>query len=689
MSEKLLHQLAGLYNIETSYQDDAGYQQQTSPHSLMAVLKALGAPLTSQTDIPDVLRKTILDQWRSYCEPVAIAWDDHPAYLELRLPAKQSNTIIDCLLELENGVNRRWTVNLAHLPTLRMVEVESKKYITKQCPIPSDLPWGYHQLTINISGNSFQTLIIAAPLQAYLPPAEKTTPTWGVFLPLYALRSKRSWAAGDITDLESLLHWVQELGGSTVGILPLLATYFDKPFAPSPYTPASRLFWNEFYLDITRAPELKWCPEALALINSKDFQKEISFLRNKPLVDYHRGFAIKRRILELLAARCTTVNSRQVDLQRWVKTHPHAQDYARFRAAMEQQGNGWTRWPDRMRNGTLQEGDYHHDAEQYHLYVQWLAHEQLKALAHQNHKHGSGLYMDFPLGVHRESYDAWRERDIFILDAGCGAPPDQVSTKGQNWGFPPLHPERIREQGYRHYIACLQHNLQHASILRLDHVMSLHRLFWIPAGFNTNNGVYVNYHNQEFYAILNLESHRHQTLLIGEDLGIVPNSVRASMARHKIYRMFILPYEIKQIPRKGINPVPARALASLNNHDMPPFKTWWQQKNSHDRKSLSMFFYRKGWLKTPTNNTRAILKTHLRYLAASRARLIMINLEDLWQETAPQNIPGTITEYPNWQRKARKDFETFSRMPRVLRTLKRINKLRKRHKGLGFRRKTN
>ncbi|MBC7106597.1 MAG: 4-alpha-glucanotransferase, partial [Firmicutes bacterium] len=300
---------------------------------------------------------------------------------------------------------------------------------------------------------------------------------------------------------------------------------------------------------------------------------------------------------------------------------PGVRDYARFRAAVERRRGGWTSWPAMMRDGRLEEGDYDPQNEQYHLYVQWAASEQFGVLADRARAEGVGLYLDFPLGVHREGYDVWRERGVFVLKANSGAPPDPFFTGGQDWGFPPLHPEAVREQGYRYFRACLRHHLRHAGALRLDHVMGLHRLFWVPRGLPAREGVYVRYPAEEFYALLCLESLRHGSALVGEDLGTVPRYVRSAMGRHGVYRMYILPFELTPHPGKTLRYVPADRLAGLNTHDMPPFAAFWEACDDAVRSSVARFLRDRGWLGAPEEGPGEVLRAALRYLAASRARV--------------------------------------------------------------------
>ncbi|MEW6540077.1 MAG: 4-alpha-glucanotransferase [Bacillota bacterium] len=676
---RLLRRLAGLYGVQTGYHGMTGRYEAAGPEALLAVLAALGAPVTGFADLHDAVRGRRQAVWRRLCEPVVAGWAGEQISMHLRLPTRGAEGPFHCRLELEGGETRHWSGDLGRLRVLRSVTVEGMSYVIRKLILPAGLPWGYHRLTLVLPAGVWEALVIVAPREAYLPPDEEAGRAWGVFLPLYALHSARTWGAGDLGVLEALLSWVRAAGGGLVGTLPLLPAFLDEPFDPSPYAPVSRLFWNEFYLDIGRVPELERCPEAQELAASPVFREEIEDLRAAPLVDYRRGMAVRRRVLALLARSCFDGESgRHEALWRWARARPAARDYARFRAVAERRRAGWPAWPERMRGGALQEGDCDPEAERYHLYVQWLVHEQVESLAARTGKAGSGLYLDLPLGVHGGGYDTWREREAFALDASGGAPPDAFFTAGQDWGFPPLHPERIREQGYRYYIASLRHHLRPAGVLRIDHVMGMHRLFWVPRGMGAENGVYVRYRAREFYAVLSLESHRHRALIVGEDLGVVPGYVRQAMARHRVQRMYVLPFEHTPESRRRFNPVPADSLAVLNTHDMPPFAGDWCRKESAEQVAFSLSLHHQGCPMVAPEEPGAVVRACLATLAASRARILLVNLEDLWLEPECQNVPGTGAERGNWRRKARYSFEEFSRDPGVLELLKEINALRNR-----------
>lgn len=695
-----LRRLARLYGLETAYYDVIAHRRrEASAEAQLAVLQALGAPVGDLRDVPAAVRERRQELWQRWCEPVLLAWDGGPADLRLRLPPDLADGKVACHLQLETGEVRRWTGDLTQRASRKPVEVEGTRYATARLPLPGGLPWGYHRLTVEIGDRAVESLLLAAPVKAFAPPDGTASRRWGVFLPLYALRSGRSWGGGDFTDLEAFAAWVAEQGGDLVATLPLLAAFLDEPYDPSPYAPASRLFWNEFYLDVTRVPEIERCPAAQAVLASPAVQAEMAARRASPLVDPRGEMGLKRRILEELA-RCffAGASERQGSFRRFVAAHPALEDYARFRATCDRQRAPWSTWPRPQRDGVLAAGDYAEEAERYHLYAQWLVHEQFRSLAEAAREKGVGLLLDLPLGAHPASYDVWRERELFVRSMSGGAPPDGFFVRGQNWGFPPLHPERIRAQGYRYTIACLRHHLPRASVLRIDHLMGIHRLFWIPPGMPAHEGMYVRYRPEEFYAILALESHRHGTLLVGEDLGTVPAAVRPAMARHSILRTYVLPFEIGFDPHAALRAPAADVLATLTTHDIRPFAGFWAGLDIRDRVDLGLlaeadadrerhgrealkdalvhFFRRTGRLGGEQAGTADVLRACLASLAASAARLVVVNLEDLWLETDAQNTPGTREERPNWRRKARYPLEAFREMPQVLETLREVNRWR-------------
>jgi 4-alpha-glucanotransferase len=696
-----LAKLAGLYGVQTAYYGVDKCRRQASPEALLLVLRGLGAPVETIDDVSDAIRERQVELWKRSLEPVTVTWDGGPLSVELRLPSALGDSSPNCMIELEGAGSQGISCELKSKRPKQVSEVEGETYLTKELTLDAKLPPGYHKITLDIGGRILESTIISAPRNAYSD--EVAGRAWGGFIPLYALHTQRSWGAGDFFDLEAFMDRIAKQGGRVVGTLPLLASYLDEPFDPSPYSPASRLFWNEFYIDVERLPELKHCPKARALLQSEETQRELEELRSSPLVDYRRQMALKRKILEELARSFFANGSeRRASFEAFLKERPLAQDYARFRAVGEMKRLPWPEWPEKAKGGSINPEDYDEEVMRYYLYTQWAANEQILSLANKARGFGPGLYLDFPLGVNCHSYDTWLEREAFVQGISVGAPPDAFFTKGQNWGFPPLCPQKLRTQDYRYIINCLRHHLRAAGILRIDHVMGLHRLYWVPTGLEAADGVYVRYNAEELYAILSLESHRHKSWIVGENLGTVPYYVNPTMDRHNIFRMYVLQYELSSDRPRPVRAVGPDSVASLNTHDMPTFKAYWEGLDVEDRKELGLlneagarrerknreaikealirYLLGKGLINAPVS-TESTLRACLAHLSESQARVILVNLEDLWLETDPQNVPGTFKERPNWKRKAAYNMEDFLELPEVIKTLQELNYRRKRGRG--------
>ena len=688
-----LHLLAHSHRVQTRYRDASGQWQQAQPEALLAVLRALGAPLHQGTaaGVGEALRARRNARWERMVEPVVVAWSGSPAGIQLRAAGGGSGWL-DCSLRLENGGASSWRLRWEDLPLTRLAHIEGSRFEVRTLGLPPGLPNGYHRLRLQTAGAAAESLVIAAPPRAWFPDASEERTSWGVFLPLYALRREGGWGAGDLGALQRLVEWTAALGGSAVGTLPLTAAFLDEPFEPSPYAPASRLFWNELFLDIESIPELAGCPAAQTMVASPAFQAERSRLEREPLVDYAAAMALKRRVLEPLSVAMTAAGgARRTAFDAYRRATPNLEEYAHFRAATEQQKKPWPDWPEPQRQGRLTPGDGAAAARRYHEYVQWLVHEQLVAVASAARDRAVQLYLDLPLGVHYNSYDVWKERESFALDAAGGAPPDALFAGGQDWGFPPLDPERSRASGHRYYAAALQNYMRHAHILRIDHVMGMHRLYWVPHGFSAKEGVYVHYPANELYAIVCLESHRNQCWVIGENLGTVPSYVNDSMRERGLRAMYVGQFALTGNAAEPLAPPAAGCLASMNTHDTPSFAGFSAGRDFEDRIGLGLldaagaeaekagrraaidaliaYFRRQGWLSATTSSPEEIVAACLKYLGRSQAELVLVNLEDLWGETESQNVPGTWRERPNWRRKARLSLEEFSRSPQVVKAL--------------------
>jgi 4-alpha-glucanotransferase len=694
-STRFLKPLARLYDLQPSFRSMEGELVHASPQSLLGALRAIGAPVGGMDDLPAAVRSRRLELWRRVVDLVSVAWDGRLDELRVRVPTTDLGGPFRTVIALEDGTERAWHPH--RVLAGEREELEGIEFVELVTQGAIQLPLGYHRLHVEIGRSLGEALVIAAPRRA--PPSEGRS--WGVFLPLYALRTERAWGTGDFTALGDLSEWVGGLGGRWVATLPVLASFLEGPlFQPSPYSPASRLFWNELFLDVTAVPEFAESGEAQALVGSRSFVRDLERVRSSDLVDYRATMALKRRVLEILAKRALGGSSRRgAELRKLARSIPRLDDYAAFRAACERHGAPWPKWPDMERDGRLPRSGGNVEAHRYQRYAQLLAEEQLSRLAARCRGIGTGLYFDVPLGVDPAGYDVWRERGSFALEASAGAPPDTFFRGGQDWGFHPLHPESIRRTDYRYVIESLRHQCRHASVIRIDHVMWLHRLYWIPRGMEATDGVYARYRSEELSAVLALEAHRTGVVLVGEDLGTVPAYVRRTMSRHGMLRSYVLEMEVTPDPKSAIRRPSRTSVASLNTHDLPPFAAFWQgddirlrrdhgwvgeraakaalRRRERLREAMRRFLNAGGPLPADERGERALILACLRYLAASPAAIATVNLEDLWLDPRPQNVPGTTEEFPNWRRRALLGLEEFREDPAIVSTLEVVDRTRR------------
>lgn len=690
-----LRELAAAYGVQRSYIDAFGRRRRARVEALVATLSALGADLDGPDDAPAALVARNAASWAETCDPVVTAWGGRGGELLLRLPAASAEGSAELEIAVEDGETLSFRVPLGEASVEAHGEVGGRAHVRLRIGLPL-LPLGYHEVRLRAGRREGRALVLSAPRRA-APSPERT---WGVFAPLYALSERRTWGTGDLSTLRSLLSWTGSLGGGVVATLPLLAAFLDEPFEPSPYAPVSRRFWNELYVDATAVPELAASEPARDLIRSRAFRAELRHLRGGETVDHRGVMAVKRRVLELLAAAAETMPARAAALERFAAATPELDAYARFRATVERRRTGWSAWPAGERDGRLRNSRDDLDAVRYHRYVQWVAEEQLGTAVAEGRRAGAGLLLDLPLGVHRHGFDVWRERDSFAVGCRAGAPPDEVFPGGQDWGFPPLHPERSRRWSHRVTIESVRHLARHAAVIRVDHVMGLHRLYWIPPGFDKADGVYVRYPADELSAILAMESLRSGAAIVGEDLGTVPPVVRPAMARRGFHRAYVVQFQVHPDRRRALGPVPAASLASVNTHDTPTFASFWTASDVDlledlgvlDRRAaaaerrarlalhdpLMRFLESRGWLASrEREDPSAVLRGCLRFLATSPAAIVVATLEDLWLEPRPQNVPGTHLEHPNWRRRAAIGLDELRTTEAFEATLREIDRLRR------------
>lgn len=707
-----LQRAARRYGIRTRYRDIWGRFQEAPLDTLRAFLEALGAWEAVEPHVRsrgEDLGKPLLDPW------IVVSQDDAPHGLCLRPRG----------LAMGRGrasVLRAWVQILGEQgETFYEGEVTQEGAGRIRVPISHRLPLGYHRIKISLEAPGAtwegEARLACCPSRCYVPrPSEGRVGVWGVGLGLQCLVSGRNWGVGDLRDLEELASWLsRELDAGFVGLLPIHHVANRLPYNVSPYFPSSRLYRNLLILNLESVPEFQDCAEAKRLASAET----LACLRDAPLVDIPTVARLKTQVLRALfdaflrgdgaRDRATT---RGLSFRDYVLREGEPLFFFATFSALEERFLGqdpplwtWRQWPapyqdpcsDAVRNFQRSQPE----AILFHQWVQWLIHEQVVRLQQEARGMGMpiGLLQDMALGIDPCGADAWAYPGAYLRGVTVGAPPDDFSPLGQNWGIPPLNPLYLLRQGFEPWVQLLQQNLQGAGALRLDHVMGLFRLFWIPEGGSPRDGTYVDYPARELLLLLALESHRHCAVIVGEDLGTVEPRIRRGLRDAQVLSTRLLYF---QRDRKGrfLHPsrYPRRAMVSITTHDLPTMVGFWEGRDIRWRKDLGLFpdaeAASKAWEERqearrallrrlrdlgllPTTVTEgtddvppwseALQGAVIRMLAATPCELVMIGLDDLLLEGEQLNLPGTLEEYPNWRRRARLSLEALRRPETVAR----------------------
>lgn len=647
-ADRAFWELAASHGIVSSYIDAEGKVQRASPDVVSSLLRSLGVPLEQPGDAARLLREGRAAALRRCLEPVIVHRIGRESMASAAVPTAQDPNAMWLSIDLEQGHTVRMRLREAIASAAAIPEADGVRYehlrLNISEPEGTPLPPGRHQLTLEGAGSLHTSLLLCAP---DCPPARRQT---GIFMPLHALRTVADWGIGSYSDLERLASWAASEGCDLVGTLPLYPAFLDAPADPSPYLPVSRLAYNEVFIDPVTLPEFTASCDVRELCSSVSFRERLEALRSSRLVDYEEVARLKRSVLELLAqvVASGTMPQRQTELSEFVRQRPELEGYARFRAGHDS--------PD---------GEECPAAVAYHLYCQWVAHEQLVAAGRH-----AGRYADFPIGSHPAGFDPVCFPESFVSDLHGGAPPDRFFPLGQDWGFRPMHPERIREDGYAFLSAALRRAFLHADCLRIDHVMGLQRLFMIPEG--GTEGAYVAYRAEEMHALVALEASRAGAVVVGEDLGTVPEEVRARMGRDGILRSWVFQFE--STADDPLPSPPAQSLVTLGTHDLPRFGTylWGDDIAVREKDGLSTTAdaaserrNREEWrqslfevLALPDTGldaeglTAATLEGCLLALARSDAAILVVDLQETWDERGQDNVPGTGPGGSNWRRRS-------------------------------------
>jgi 4-alpha-glucanotransferase len=701
----VLDRLSERMGIVSEFRNARGVTVRADDAIKRNLLAAMGLRVADEREAQAALDALDREAWSRTLAPVAVVRTaSGPAATEIVLPADTGE--VTWRLALEDGAERSGRAAFGELSLVDELSLEGRALQRRRLDLGENLPCGYHRLTVE-PGEATMTLIVA-PERCWLPSGvTEGRRMWGIAIQLYLLCSDTNWGLGDFSDLRALVDLAVAHGADVIGLNPLHAMFPDDPEHASPYAPASRLLLNILNIDVTAVPELCHSAEAQALIGSADFQRRLQTSRSQHLVDYSGVTQLKLSALEMLFETCRS----GVDAARWQAFEAYRRRrggvlernclFQGLREHFARQIPGaadWHDWPEEYREpdspAVARFAEAHRQRLDFLTWLQWVADEQLGAAAEAAREGGMGvgLYRDLAVGADRAGAETWADAAAVVSGAQVGCPPDIYNPAGQNWGLPPFHPRALREEGYRSFIELVRANMRHAGGLRIDHVMGLQHLYWIPSGQPASAGAYVRYPTEDLIGILALESQRHRCLVVGEDLGTVPEGFRERMAAANILSYRVLFFEQDTETGEFLPPeaYPELSLSVVGSHDLPTLRGWWEggdialkehldlypdpeeatrqrETRRRDQGQLVSTLQREGLLAADGVPEIPILSRAAHaYLARTPSVLAMVQIDDLTDEAEPVNVPTTSDQHANWRRRLSMTLDALAQRPRFL-----------------------
>jgi 4-alpha-glucanotransferase len=669
-----LYDLAEAFGVATEYWDWQGRHVPVNRETIVAVLAALDVDASTPAAAATALANHHRSPWTQMLPPCMVIRERHTASVWVHVP---HGNPVNVWIELETGESRYEMRQLENWTPPR--EIDDGWVGEASFEIPDDLPLGYHTLKA-VSGERQASMpLIITPLWVGFPERMGEHRGWGLATQLYSVRSQQSWGVGDLADLEDLAVWsAAEHQADFVLINPLHAAEPAPPIEPSPYLPSSRRFANPLYLRMERIPEY-----ALA---SADQREDIDKIRSQLLadlahatqIDRDRSWNAKREALKIIFSVPRTPG-REASLAAYRRREGAGLErFAAWAALAEDYGANFKEWPTELQDPQSLAVAAFAAANaakiDFHCWLQWLMEEQLAGTQQAALRAGMalGVMHDLAVGVSPRGVDAWSLQDSYAQNVSVGCPPDPFNQQGQTWNQPPWRPDRLAATAYAPFREMVSTILRHAGGLRVDHVIGLFRLWWIPRGAHPTQGIYVRYDHEAMIGILALEAQRANAVVVGEDLGTVEPWVRDYLRERGILGTSILWFEFDWDGDSG--PLPPEkwreyCLASVTTHDLPPTAGYLLGDHVRLRDQLGILTRsldeeleadeadRKAWLQNLRNRgalqpgadvDETVAALH-RYLTWTPARLLCLSLADAVGERQLQNQPGTIDEYPNWR----------------------------------------
>ena len=505
------------------------------------------------------------------------------------------------------------------------------------------------------------------------------TKAWGLAVQLYAVRSRRNWGIGDFGDLHEMMTIAAASGAAAIALNPLHTLFLDWPEMASPYAPSSRLFLNPLYIAVETIEEFDGA-------DADKFSDDLHAVRQSELIDYVRVAQLKVRALRRLYDRFVRNASaaRREDFEKFRGEHGEILkrlgcfEVLRRRYAPQP----WWQWPEPWKNPDSKAIDELSRQERdcgFYEFLQWIADRQLARCRQHAREAGLslGLYLDLAVGVDPCGFDAWAEQGAVLVDLCVGAPPDELNMAGQDWGLAPFNPHALADDDFAAVRKLLSAVMRHAGAIRLDHVFGLMRMFLIPKGASAADGVYVRFPFVPLLDVVAEESNRHRCIVIGEDLGTVPDGFREAVMRQGLWTYRVMLFERwQQAEFKPPSEYPAPALATFNTHDLPTFRGWMSGRDiavkreigldagesdegrAHAQQGMRDVLSRFGGGFGPDSFAAAAS-----FLAAAPCRLVTVAIEDMLDVAEQVNVPGTTHEHPNWSRKLPVPLESWTSQP--------------------------
>ena len=677
LPDEQLQQLARSYGIALDWWDWQGSHVVVPADTIVTVLAALGVDASTPQAARDALAVRDDDPWRRMLPACVVARGGRERSVDVHVSAgAPALTWID----LEDGSTRGGLQQVDNWKPDR--QVDGRWVGEASFRIPADLPLGYHTLRARSGEHEAACTLIVTPSWLGFPDRMGTGRAWGLATQLYSVRSEQSWGVGDLVDLADLAGWAAaEHGAGYVLINPLHAAEPVAPMEPSPYLPTSKRFVNPMYLRPERIPEyadLDGAGRAEIAELLADLKRRLADL---DAIDRDSSWAAKRAALQRIH-RVRRTAGREIAFRGFCDRNGAAlRDFAIWSAIAETHGADARIWPAELLHpelpGVAGFAVEHAELVEFHCWLQWVLDEQLGATQAAATAAGSvlGVMHDLAVGVKLGGADAWSLQDIYAADVTVGAPPDAYNQNGQNWDQPPWRPDRLAEVAYRPFRETVAGILRHGGGVRVDHIIGLFRLWWIPSGRLPTAGTYVSYDHEALIGILALEAHRSNALVVGEDLGTVEPWVRSYLRDRGILGTSILWFEFEHDNGGGpLRPEWWReyCLASVTTHDLPPTAGYLAGDHVRLRHELDLLTRpldqelaadqaeRQAWLDNlrrrgalpdhgePVDVETSIVALH-RYLTWTPSRLLCVALTDAVGDRRTQNQPGTIDEYPNWR----------------------------------------